>query len=77
MQHPKVGKTFSFGSGSFEILAPSKIETKGSNNNSVAIKLVNGQNSFVFTGDAVGSGYTVGIPTSRKTVKSNIENYLL
>lgn len=52
MQHPKVGKTFSFGSGSFEILAPSKIETKGSNNNSVAIKLVNGQNSFVFTGDA-------------------------
>ena len=52
MQHPKVGKTFSFGSGSFEILAPTKIEAKGSNNNSVAIKLVNGQNSFVFTGDA-------------------------
>lgn len=52
MQHPKVGKTFSFGSGSFEILAPAKIEAKGSNNNSVAIKLTNGQNSFVFTGDA-------------------------
>lgn len=51
-QHPKVGKTFSFGSGSFEILAPVKIEEKGSNNNSVAIKLTNGQNSFVFTGDA-------------------------
>lgn len=52
MQHPKVGKTFSFGSGSFEILAPAKIETNESNNNSVAIKLTNGQNSFVFTGDA-------------------------
>ena len=52
MKHPAVGKTYKFGSGSFEILAPKKIEAKGSNNNSVAIKLVNGGNSFVFTGDA-------------------------
>ena len=41
-----------FGRGSFEILAPKTIEAKGSNNNSVAIKLMNGENSFVFTGDA-------------------------
>lgn len=36
---------------------------------------VDDMHQLVFTGDAVGSGYTVGIPTSRKTVKSNIENY--
>ncbi len=52
MKHPAVGKTYKFGSGSFEILAPEKIEAKGSNNNSVAIRLVNGTNSFIFTGDA-------------------------
>lgn len=52
MKHPAVGKTYEFGSGSFEILAPSVIEKNGSNNNSVAIKLTNGGNSFVFTGDA-------------------------
>lgn len=52
MQHPAVGKTYKFGRGSFEILAPKTIEEKGSNNNSVAIKLMNGENSFVFTGDA-------------------------
>mgnify|MGYP000895993585 FL=1 len=52
MEHPSVGTIFTFGSGSFEILAPSTIEKKGSNNNSVAIKLINGDNSFVFTGDA-------------------------
>ena len=52
MKHPAVGKTYEFGSGSFEILAPAVIEKNGSNNNSVAIKLTNGGNSFVFTGDA-------------------------
>ena len=52
MQHPAVGKTYKFGRRSYEILAPKTIEAKGSNNNSVAIKLMNGENSFVFTGDA-------------------------
>ena len=52
MEHPAVGTTFSFGSGSFQILAPAEIDPNGSNNNSVAIKLTNGNNSFIFTGDA-------------------------
>ena len=52
MEHPPVGKTFAFGSGSFTILAPSVINKRDSNNNSVAIKLINGDNSLVFTGDA-------------------------
>ncbi len=52
MQHPAVGTTFSLGSGSFQILAPAEIDPNGSNDNSVAIKLTNGSNSFIFTGDA-------------------------
>lgn len=52
MQHPSVGTEFSFGTGSFTILAPESISQEDSNNNSVAIKLTNGKNSFIFTGDA-------------------------
>lgn len=52
MQHPAVGTEFSFGSGSFQILAPAIIDPNDSNKNSVAIKLTNGNNSFIFTGDA-------------------------
>ena len=55
MQHPAVGTEFSFGSGSFQILAPATIDPDDSNKNSVAIKLTNGENSFIFTGDAESS----------------------
>ena len=55
LQHPAVGTAFTFGTGSFEILAPSEIDQNDSNNNSVAIKLTNGDNSFIFTGDAESS----------------------
>lgn len=51
VQHPAVGAEYTFGSGEFTILSPKKI-SKESNANSVAIKLTNGENSFVFTGDA-------------------------
>lgn len=52
VEHPSVGDTFSFGSGSFTVLAPSGISSSNSNDNSVVIKLENGSNSFIFTGDA-------------------------
>lgn len=52
IQYPKPGDTFSFGTGSFTILSPSGINPNDSNENSVAIRLVNGNNSFIFTGDA-------------------------
>lgn len=52
VQHPQVGTTFDFGTGQFTILAPSEIDANDSNANSVAIKLMNGANSFIFTGDA-------------------------
>lgn len=51
VEHPAVGKEYNFGSGEFTILSPKEI-SKESNGNSVAIKLTNGENSFVFTGDA-------------------------
>lgn len=51
VQHPAVGAEYTFGSGEFTILSPKEI-SKESNANSVAIKLTNGENSFVFTGDA-------------------------
>lgn len=52
VQYPSVGDTFSFGSGSFTVLSPDGIDPNNSNRNSVAIKLTNGNNSFIFTGDA-------------------------
>ena len=50
--HPAVGKSFNFGNGGFTILAPETIDKEDSNANSVAIKLVNGNHSFIITGDA-------------------------
>ena len=51
VQHPAVGTEYEFGSGKFTILSPQNI-SKESNANSVAIRLTNGENSFIFTGDA-------------------------
>ena len=54
MEHPSVGTEYSFGSGSFTILAPEKAIPGESNKNSVVVKLVNGEQSFL-TGDAESS----------------------
>lgn len=51
IQHPAVGTEFQFGTGKFTILAPESIGSND-NDNSVAIKLTNGDNNFIFTGDA-------------------------
>ena len=51
VEHPCVGTEYEFGSGEFTVLSPKEI-SKDSNANSVAIKLTNGENSFIFTGDA-------------------------
>lgn len=51
VQYPSVGETFDFGTGSFTVLAPNGI-SQNSNDNSLVIKLKNGSNSFIFTGDA-------------------------
>ncbi len=51
VQHPTVGDSYSFGSAAFTVLAPDTI-SDDSNNNSIAIKIDHGQNSFILTGDA-------------------------
>lgn len=51
VQYPSVGDTYEFGTGSFTVMAPSGI-SNNSNDNSVVIRLVNGNNSFLFMGDA-------------------------
>lgn len=51
IQYPQPGTEFAFGSGKFVILGPHEI-TGDNNENSVVILLKNGNNRFLFTGDA-------------------------
>ena len=52
MQHPSVGDVYQVGSGTFTVLAPQNASDQDSNNSSVVIRLDNGEDSFLFTGDA-------------------------
>lgn len=52
VEHPEVGTKISFGTGSFMLLAPEQVEGSNKNNNSVVIKLTNGEHNFILTGDA-------------------------
>ena len=47
VEYPSVGDTYEFGTGSFTVMAPDGI-SQNSNDNSVVIRLVNGNNSFMF-----------------------------
>ena len=49
---PKVGKKYKLGKARFTILAPNSSGYVDENNYSIALKLVNGKNRFVITGDA-------------------------
>lgn len=51
VEYPAVGDTYEFGTGSFTVMAPDGI-SQNSNDNSVVVRLVNGNNSFMFMGDA-------------------------
>lgn len=48
---PKPGEEYSLGTAVFTVLAPLD-SYSGANDNSIAIRLVHGENSFLFTGDA-------------------------
>ncbi len=48
---PKTGEFYSLGSAGFSILAPNKTY-KDPNNSSIALLIRNGENTFLFTGDA-------------------------
>lgn len=51
---PKVGKEFELGTGKFTILAAAK-NNDAKSENSIVIKIENGDNSFILTGDADGN----------------------
>ena len=55
VQHPEPGTDFTFGGGKFTVLSPQSISSND-NDNSVAIRLENGNNHFLFTGDAESAG---------------------
>lgn len=67
IEHPTIGTSYSLGGASFTVLSPARI-VEEPNNNSLAIRLVNGSNSFLLTGDAeqkseetmCNSGLTLG-----------------
>jgi beta-lactamase superfamily II metal-dependent hydrolase len=49
--HPTVGTTYTLGSAEFTVLAPSETASE-SNNNSIVLRISNGSNRFLLTGDA-------------------------
>lgn len=49
---PQVGDVFAFGDASFTIVGPTRYDHGDVNDNSIAVRLVFGRNSFLFTGDA-------------------------
>jgi len=50
--NPDVGQEYDLGDARFVIVSPYKVNENDSNNSSVGIKLVHGDNTFLFTGDA-------------------------
>lgn len=52
VQYPAVGAMYVLGDAEFEVLAPRTVSNTDSNNNSVVIRLINDEDSFLFTGDA-------------------------
>lgn len=49
---PELFKTYALGNASFEIVGPAKGYAESSNNDSIALKVTFGENSFLFIGDA-------------------------
>lgn len=52
VQYPAVGTMYVLGDTEFEVLAPQTVSSTDGNNNSVVIRLINDEDSFLFTGDA-------------------------
>lgn len=50
--YPSPGDSFTLGGADFTIISPTSYDYSNENNNSIGIRIVNGQDSFLFTGDA-------------------------
>lgn len=68
---PVVGDVYNLGSAYFTILAPNKDYGDELNNWSVGIRITNGKNSFVFSGDAEEAA-EVDIIQNNKELKSDV-----
>ena len=56
IEEPKIGKQYTLGDSVFQILGPKKDDYEDYNDFSIALRLVHGENSFLFTGDACYEG---------------------
>ncbi len=52
MQYPDMGATYTFGDAEFTIVCPDAYDYEDVNDNSIGIRLVYGENSFLICGDA-------------------------
>ena len=52
VEYPKVGDEIMLGDVQIQIIGPATIDSEKENNNSLALKIVNGGNVFIFPGDA-------------------------
>lgn len=68
---PKIGDSYKLGNSTFTIIGPKKYDTKNMNNDSVAFRLVYGNNSFIFCGDAETEEEN-DIVASGQTLKSDV-----
>lgn len=68
---PKIGDSYKLGNSTFTIVGPKKYDTKNMNNDSVAFRLVYGNNSFLFCGDAEKEEES-DIIASGQTLKSDV-----
>lgn len=68
---PKIGDSYKLGNSTFTIVGPKNYDTKNMNNDSVAFRLVYGNNSFIFCGDAEKEEES-DIVASGQTLKSDV-----
>lgn len=71
---PKVGNSYELNGAEFTILAPNKEKYKDLNDYSVVIKLVNGNNSFLFTGDAEELSEKEMLENNKRLLKADVLN---
>ncbi len=68
---PKIGNSYQLGDSTFTVIGPKKYDTENMNNDSVAFRLVYGNNSFIFCGDAETAEES-DILASGQTLKSDV-----
>lgn len=69
--YPAVGDTYSFGEAEFTVVCPDTYEYADDNDNSVGIRLVYGENSFLICGDA-GKATEERMVDSGQTLRSDV-----